>query len=149
MCDYPHKLKTETVIRALFVVLYLGVTPFVWFCWKPGEFVKHSICAMIIGFAVYCIRVILVKWESRDCKGVPKLLRAFIINYPATLFFSFCIFFPIVYLMVESFPHPYDVLFCCGVFSALGWHIDVLYSDGNIFAGISKIIRTIKGKPGD
>ena len=92
-----------------------------------------------------------MKWEVGDCKGYHKLIRAFILNYPATLFFTFCFFFPIAYKTVKYYelPDPYDLFFCWGIFAALGWHIDILYSDGNIFKGISEIIHTIKGKCGN
>ncbi len=141
------QLTKETWIRLFFIIFYPAVTWAVfWLAWHPDLIVVISAKAMIFGFSVLCVRIAWMKWEKNEFKGTNKLIRAFVINYPATIFFTFCFFFPIVFEIVKYFEESYRLYFCCGIFAALGWHIDILYSDGNIFSGISTIVRTIRGK---
>ena len=136
------KKISETTIRSLFLIFYPLIT---YMCFRdfPDKYLKSSIFSLITGFSLICLSALIVKYK-KDNKGYKKLFLAFLLYYPATLFFTFCITYPIIFKLKNFFAPPTDILFCIGIFSCLGWHIDLLYNNGNIFDGIAKIISKIK-----
>ena len=140
------QLSIEALIRIIAILIYILSAQLLY---KSqgffGESYVFSFMALLAGFSLITLKTLLGQFKSLEVKGYSKLLIAFIISYPVTLFISFNVLFPIVNkLSVALFECPYNLLFTMAIFFCLGWGIDPIDNEGRIFDGLLKYYGKIK-----
>lgn len=141
-----NKVTQNTLWKSFYVIIYFLIVIYLYRQRVIEQNYYLNALALLIGFSIITIKSIIrrhKKGEKGESKRNRDLIETYVINYPLVLFVALNLIFPILLLITKIFQKPYDLYFSMSIFLCVGFEIDSIYRNGEIYKGIRNYIKKI------